>query len=60
MKQQMNIVLSLFLQVTMLGFSETLKWEKALYKGLMITLPYVPPSALPVPCCWTLKLEGVA
>ncbi|CAM4578895.1 unnamed protein product [Lepidochelys kempii] len=47
-------------QVTMLGFSETLKWEKALYKGLMITLPYVPPSALPVPCCWTLKLEGVA
>uniref|UniRef100_A0A8C0GBW9 Tissue alpha-L-fucosidase n=2 Tax=Chelonoidis abingdonii TaxID=106734 RepID=A0A8C0GBW9_CHEAB len=47
-------------QVTMLGFSETLKWEKAVDKGLLITLPYVAPFVLPVPCCWTLKLEGVA
>ncbi|XP_075765234.1 tissue alpha-L-fucosidase [Pelodiscus sinensis] len=46
-------------QVTMLGFSEMLKWEKAPDKGLLIPLPFLPPSVLPVQCCWTLKLEGV-
>ncbi|XP_074832489.1 tissue alpha-L-fucosidase [Carettochelys insculpta] len=45
--------------VTMLGLSEMLKWKKAQDKGLLITLPSVPPSLLPVQCCWTLKLEGV-
>uniref|UniRef100_A0A8C8SZ86 Alpha-L-fucosidase n=1 Tax=Pelusios castaneus TaxID=367368 RepID=A0A8C8SZ86_9SAUR len=46
-------------QVTMLGFSGMLKWEKAPEKGLLITLPNVAPSVFPVQRCWTLKLNGV-
>ncbi|XP_019367941.1 PREDICTED: tissue alpha-L-fucosidase, partial [Gavialis gangeticus] len=46
-------------EVTLLGFSGTVKWEKSPDKGLLITLPYISPSVLPMQLGWTLRLEGV-
>lgn len=48
-----------FVQVTLLGFSGTLKWKKSPDKGLLISLPYIAPSVLPMQLGWTLRLEGV-
>ncbi|XP_053254772.1 tissue alpha-L-fucosidase isoform X2 [Podarcis raffonei] len=47
-------------KVTMLGFSEPLKWQVAPDKGLKIMLPSAVPSLLPLQHGWTLKLVGVA
>lgn len=44
------------LQVTMLGFAGTLKWQKSPGEGLLVTLPCMPPSPQ---SGWALKLEGV-
>ncbi|XP_028936125.1 tissue alpha-L-fucosidase [Ornithorhynchus anatinus] len=44
-------------KVTLLGFSGQLKWEEA--SGLRVSLPVIPPSALPTEFAWTIKLEGV-
>ncbi|XP_053123094.1 tissue alpha-L-fucosidase [Hemicordylus capensis] len=46
-------------QVTMLGFSEPLKWQASPGKGVLITLPSATPSLLPLQHGWTLKLVGV-
>ncbi|KYO25782.1 tissue alpha-L-fucosidase [Alligator mississippiensis] len=46
-------------EVTLLGFSGTLKWKKSPDKGLLISLPYIAPSVLPMQLGWTLRLEGV-
>ncbi|XP_054855081.1 tissue alpha-L-fucosidase [Eublepharis macularius] len=52
-------VLTASSQVTMLGFSETLKWQAAPGGGLQVTLPCMVPSLLPLQYAWTLKLVGV-
>uniref|UniRef100_H3APB6 Alpha-L-fucosidase n=1 Tax=Latimeria chalumnae TaxID=7897 RepID=H3APB6_LATCH len=46
--------------VTMLGFSNPLKWKPSPEKGMTIALPFLPPSTLPIQYAWTIKLEGVA
>ncbi|XP_021118717.1 tissue alpha-L-fucosidase isoform X3 [Heterocephalus glaber] len=46
-------------RVTMLGLEGDLKWSKDAYEDLRISLPQLPPSALPVEFAWTVKLEGV-
>ncbi|XP_012666840.1 tissue alpha-L-fucosidase [Otolemur garnettii] len=45
--------------ITMLGIQEDLKWSTDPIKGLLINLPQLPPSALPVQFAWTVKLTGV-
>ncbi|KAM8796157.1 tissue alpha-L-fucosidase [Eudromia elegans] len=47
------------LQVTMLGLTGPLEWQKSPDKGVLITLPHVPPSPLSTQSGWTVKLEGV-
>ncbi|XP_010224660.1 PREDICTED: tissue alpha-L-fucosidase-like [Tinamus guttatus] len=47
------------LQVTMLGLAGALEWQKSPDKGVLITLPHVPPSPLSAQSAWTVKLEGV-
>jgi alpha-L-fucosidase len=46
-------------KVTMLGIQEELKWTKNPSGGLLIFLPLLSPSALPVEFAWTVKLTGV-
>ncbi|XP_054577099.1 tissue alpha-L-fucosidase isoform X3 [Eptesicus fuscus] len=46
-------------QVTMLGIQKDLKWSTNPPGGLLIYLPQVPPSALPVEFAWTIKMVGV-
>ncbi|KAM6173798.1 tissue alpha-L-fucosidase [Erethizon dorsatum] len=46
-------------RVTMLGVGGDLKWSKDPDEGLHISLPRLPPSALPVEFAWTVKLAGV-
>jgi alpha-L-fucosidase len=43
----------------MLGIQEELKWTKNPSGGLLIFLPLLSPSALPVEFAWTVKLTGV-
>ncbi|XP_053431088.1 tissue alpha-L-fucosidase [Nycticebus coucang] len=45
--------------IMMLGIQEDLKWSTDPAKGLLINLPQLPPSALPVQFAWTVKLTGV-
>uniref|UniRef100_A0A8D0AZI6 Tissue alpha-L-fucosidase n=1 Tax=Salvator merianae TaxID=96440 RepID=A0A8D0AZI6_SALMN len=47
-------------QVTMLGFSSPLKWQKFHEKGMAIILPSLSPLQLPMQNAWTLKLVGVS
>ncbi|XP_042743794.1 tissue alpha-L-fucosidase [Lagopus leucura] len=44
-------------QVTMLGFAGTLQWR--LGEGLLVTLPYAPPSPERSQPGWAVRLEGV-
>ncbi|XP_014402394.1 PREDICTED: tissue alpha-L-fucosidase isoform X3 [Myotis brandtii] len=46
-------------QVTMLGIQKDLKWSTNPPGGLLIYLPQLPPSALPVEFAWTIKMMGV-
>ncbi|XP_060061518.1 tissue alpha-L-fucosidase isoform X2 [Erinaceus europaeus] len=46
-------------KITMLGIQKELKWTTDPSEGLLIKLPQIPPSALPVEYGWTIKLAGV-
>ncbi|XP_066126213.1 tissue alpha-L-fucosidase [Saccopteryx bilineata] len=46
-------------QITMLGIQKDLKWSTDPHDGLLIYLPQLPPSALPVEFAWTIKMTGV-
>ncbi|KAM9241569.1 tissue alpha-L-fucosidase isoform 2-T2 [Dugong dugon] len=46
-------------KVVMLGLEGDLKWSPNPGQGLLISLPQLPPSALPVKFAWALKLTGV-
>ncbi|KAF5910686.1 hypothetical protein HPG69_004775 [Diceros bicornis minor] len=46
-------------KVRMLGIQEDLKWSTDLDKVLLISLPQLPPSAVPVKFAWTVKLTGI-
>ncbi|XP_014315795.1 tissue alpha-L-fucosidase isoform X3 [Myotis lucifugus] len=46
-------------QVTMLGIQKDLKWSTNPPGGLLVYLPQLPPSALPVEFAWTIKMMGV-
>lgn len=46
-------------QITMLGIQKDLKWSTNPHDGLLIYLPQLPPSALPVEFAWTVKMTGV-
>ncbi|XP_052554654.1 tissue alpha-L-fucosidase isoform X2 [Tympanuchus pallidicinctus] len=46
-------------QVTMLGFAGTLQWQQRLGEGLLVTLPYAPPSPERSQPGWAVRLEGV-
>nr|XP_012606062.1 tissue alpha-L-fucosidase [Microcebus murinus] len=45
--------------IMMLGIQEDLKWSPDPDKGVIIILPQLPPSAMPVEYAWTIKLTGV-
>lgn len=46
-------------QIMMLGIQKDLKWSTNPHEGLLIYLPQLPPSALPVEFAWTVKMTGV-
>uniref|UniRef100_A0A2K5DRE8 Alpha-L-fucosidase n=1 Tax=Aotus nancymaae TaxID=37293 RepID=A0A2K5DRE8_AOTNA len=46
-------------KIMMLGIQGDLKWSTDPDKGLLISLPQLPPSAVPVEFAWTIKLAGV-
>uniref|UniRef100_A0A2K5RFI0 Alpha-L-fucosidase n=1 Tax=Cebus imitator TaxID=2715852 RepID=A0A2K5RFI0_CEBIM len=46
-------------KILMLGIQGDLKWSTDPDKGLLISLPQLPPSAIPVEFAWTVKLAGV-
>ncbi|KAM7321897.1 LOW QUALITY PROTEIN: hypothetical protein ACRRTK_018738 [Alexandromys fortis] len=46
-------------KITMLGMEEYLTWTQDPQEGVLITLPPLPPTALPVEFAWTLKLTSV-
>ncbi|XP_036301774.1 tissue alpha-L-fucosidase isoform X2 [Pipistrellus kuhlii] len=46
-------------KVTMLGVQKDLKWSTNPPGGLLIYLPQIPPSALPIEYAWTIKMMGV-
>ncbi|XP_015341011.1 tissue alpha-L-fucosidase [Marmota marmota marmota] len=46
-------------KISMLGIQGDLKWVERQDEGLLISLPLLLPSALPVGSAWTIKLVGV-
>uniref|UniRef100_A0A2K6U121 Alpha-L-fucosidase n=1 Tax=Saimiri boliviensis boliviensis TaxID=39432 RepID=A0A2K6U121_SAIBB len=46
-------------KIMMLGIQGDLKWSADPDKGLLVSLPQLPPSAVPVEFAWTIKLAGV-
>lgn len=46
-------------KIMMLGIQGDLKWSTDPDKGLLISLPQLPPSAVPAEFAWTIKLTGV-
>ncbi|XP_015412683.1 PREDICTED: tissue alpha-L-fucosidase [Myotis davidii] len=46
-------------KVMMLGIQKDLEWSTNPPGGLLIYLPQLPPSALPVEFAWTIKMMGV-
>ncbi|XP_077006959.1 tissue alpha-L-fucosidase [Tamandua tetradactyla] len=46
-------------KITVLGIEGFLKWSSDPVQGLLISLPQLPPSALPVEFAWTIKLTEV-
>ncbi|KAG3282405.1 alpha-L-fucosidase 1 [Ictidomys tridecemlineatus] len=46
-------------KISMLGIQGDLKWVERQDEGLLISLPLLLPSALPMASAWTIKLVGV-
>lgn len=48
-----------FMQITMLGIQNDLKWSTNPGEGLLVYLPHLPPAAVPTEFAWTLGLTGM-